>query len=94
METNNIYNFLNTSVTTAENVFKVYLDNPKSRANKTLAAEVFDIEQQILSAYQTDDITEKEYKDLMKRINKVDFSKISEIRRKEQNKISSSFGRR
>lgn len=94
METNNIFNFLNTSVTTAENIFSIYLNTPKSRSNKTLAAEVFDIKQQILSAYQTDDITEKEYKDLMKRINKVDFSKISEIRRKEQNKISSSFGRR
>ena len=94
METNNIYNFLNTSVTTAENIFSIYLNTPTSRSNKTLAAEVFDIKRQILSAYQTDDITKKEYKDLMKRINKVDFSKISEIRRKEQNKISSSFGRR
>lgn len=85
-----VYNFLNTSVTTAENVFRAYLNSPKSRSNKTLAAEVFDIKQQIASALYTGDITEKEYKDLMKRINKVDFSKISEIRRKEQNKAFSS----
>lgn len=86
------YEFFTSCLKTANNKFDELVETPRARGGN-LADEIKEIKEKIRIAYEYDEITKEQATYLTKEFDKIDFTKLSQVRamNKEREKYNVGF---